>query len=109
MALTLVVSACASESPADTSTVVGIVTDVTGDLTVVESLVVMDADGRSFFFKSAPGLLLSGGPLSHLRDHVVTGQRVVVTFEIGADGLRTATLIEHVDSDAAHEDPRDDG
>lgn len=101
--VTLVLAACASDSADDSNTVEGIVTEVTGDLTIVESLVVMDSDGKSHLFKPEPGLLFYGGPLSHLRDHVVTGQPVVVTFTVGADGERTAILIEHADGDPVHE------
>lgn len=103
VAMALVVSACASEDSADANAVEGIVTEVTGDLTAVESLVIMDSDGRSHLFRPNPGLLFYGGPLSHLRDHVVTGQRVVVSFEAGAYGGRIAILIEHADADSVHE------
>jgi hypothetical protein len=103
IAALLIVSACASDDSAEPNTVEGIVTEVTGDLTAVESLVIMDSEGKSHFFKPTPGLLFYGGPLSHLRDHVVTGQRVVVTFEAGAYGEQIAVLIEHADADSVHE------
>jgi hypothetical protein len=103
IAALLVVSGCASDDSGESNTVEGIVTEVTGDLTVVESLVIMDSEGKSHFFKPTPGLLFYGGPLSHLRDHVVTGQRVVVTFESGAYGEQIAVLIEHADADSVHE------
>ena len=103
LAVLMVVSACASSDSDDPNTVEGIVTEVTGDLVVVESLVVMDSDGKSHLFKPEVGLLFYGGPLSHLRDHVVTGQPVVVTFEEGPNGERTAILIEHADDDSGHE------
>jgi hypothetical protein len=104
MVALVIVSGCASDDSRDANTVEGIVTDVTGDLTAVESLVIMDSDGKSHFFRPTPGLLFYGGPLSHLRDHVVTGQRVVVTFEAGAYGERIAVLIVHEDADSAHEE-----
>lgn len=77
-------------------------TEVTGDLVAVESLVVMDSDGKSHLFKPDVGLLFYGGPLSHLRDHVVTGQPIVVTFVEGPNGERTAILIEHADDHSGH-------
>ena len=103
MAALLIVSACSSEESSAADTVEGIVTEVTGDLTAVESLVILDSEGKSHLFKPTPGLLFYGGPLSHLRDHVVTGQRVVVTFEAGAYGEQIAVLIEHADADSVHE------
>jgi hypothetical protein len=103
IAALLVVSGCASDDSGEQNTVEGIVTEVTGDLTAVESLVIMDSEGKSHFFRPTPGLLFYGGPLSHLRDHVVTGQRVVVTFESGAYGEQIAVLIEHADADSVHE------
>ena len=103
VAAAVALTACTSDTSEDSDAVEGIVTEVTGDLTAVESLVIMDSDGKSHFFKPSPGLLFYGGPLSHLRDHVVTGQRVVVTFEAGLYGERVAVLIEHADADAVHE------
>jgi hypothetical protein len=103
IAAILIVYGCGSDDSGEANTVEGIVTEVTGDLTAVESLVIMDSEGKSHFFKPTPGLLFYGGPLSHLRDHVVTGQRVVVTFEAGAYGERIAVLIEHADANSVHE------
>ena len=99
----LLVSSCVSDDADDSNTVEGIVTEVRGDLTLVESLVIMDSEGKSHLFRPKPGLLFYGGPLSHLRDHVVTGQRVIVTFSEGAYGERMAILIEHADADSVHE------
>ena len=103
IAAAIALAACGSDSSEDSLKVEGIVTEVTGDLTAVESLVIMDSDGRSHLFKPSPGLLFYGGPLSHLRDHVLTGQRVVVTFEAGLYGERVVVLIKHADAGAVHE------
>ncbi|MCZ7533979.1 MAG: hypothetical protein M5U23_11355 [Acidimicrobiia bacterium] len=86
---------CASGNELADNQVSGIVTEVTGDLTGVESFVILDNDGNSHLLRPAPGLLFYGGPLIHLRDHVTTGQRVTVTFESSASGEMTAVLIEH--------------
>jgi hypothetical protein len=104
IAVAMVGAGCVSDSVEDENTVEGIVTEVTGDLVAVETLVIMDSDGKSHLFKPKPGLLFYGGPLSHLRDHVVTGQRVVVTFDHGAYGDRIAILVEHADGESVHED-----
>lgn len=104
---------CASDDSGGSQEVVGVVTEVTGDLTQVESFVVLDADGNSHLMTPQNGLLFYGGPLSHLRDHIVTGERVRVTFEEGAYGAMTATLVVHADGDTPHEsidtDHSDDG
>lgn len=101
----LLVAACGNADDESEHTVSGIVTEVTGDLTVVESFVVLDDDGDSHLFRPAPGLLFYGGPLIHLRDHVITAQRVTVTFEESPSGEMTAVLIEHESSDDEHHAP----
>jgi len=101
----LVATGCTSATELADNQVSGIVTEVTGDLTVVESFVVLDNEGNSHLFRPAPDLLFYGGPLIHLRDHVTTGQRVTVTFESAASGEMTAVLVEHEDSESEHQTP----
>lgn len=103
VAVAVTAVACGSDDSGGSSEVVGVVTEVTGDLTQVESFVVLDEDGNSHLMTPENGLLFYGGPLSHLRDHIVTGQQVRVTFEEGAYGAMTATLIVHADGDTPHE------
>lgn len=99
---------CSSPNELASNQVSGIVTEVSGDLTSVDSFVVLDSDGNSHLFRPAPGLLFYGGPLIHLRDHVTTGQRVTVTFESAAYGGMTAVLVEHEDPDSEHQVPSSD-
>lgn len=101
-AVALVGTACSDSASAD-GPVEGIITQVSGELGSVETFIVLDDDGKSHQFTPEPGLLFYGGPLDHLRDHIVTGQRVVVTFEESAYGKNTAVLILHADADAPHE------
>ena len=96
---------CSSSTSTDPNQVVGVVSEVTGDLTEIQSFVILDDDGKSHLFTPAEGLLFYGGPLSHLRDHIITGERVVVTFEEGAYGAMTAVAIEHADGNSSHESP----
>ena len=103
-ALALVAAACGNASD-DDAPVEGVVTQVSGGLGAVESFVVMDDRGESHQFEPEAGLLFFGAPLDHLRDHIVTGQKIVVTYERGAYGALTATLIEHADGDSTHETP----
>ena len=72
-------SAC-SGAPDREGEVVGIVTEVTGDLNGVESFVVLALDGGSFKFKPRAGLIVVGAPPSELRDRVISGEAVKVTY-----------------------------
>lgn len=90
------VSACATPDEASDNTVTGVVSEVSGDLTSVSGFVVLLDDGSSHRFTPTDGLLFEGGPLSHLREHVVTGQAIVVTFELGASGELIAVNVEDV-------------
>jgi hypothetical protein len=73
----------------------------------VESFVVLDDEGNSHLLTPEDGLMFYGGPLSHLREHIVTGERVRVTFKEGAYGAMTATLIVHADGDTPHDSDDD--
>ena len=68
----------------------GIVLEIEGDLAEVQYFVVMDSAGERFTFKPAEGLTFHGGPLSHLRDHITSGEAVFVVYEISADGTLIA-------------------
>ena len=98
------VSGCSSDAGTDGAGdhIEGIVTEVTGDLTTVESFVVLDDDGNNHLFTPEQGLLFYGGPLSHLRDHIVTGERVRVLFDRGAYGDLIAPSVLHADGDSEH-------
>lgn len=70
--------------------VVGVVTGVTGNLTDIESFVVLDSEGNSHLFEPADGMTVNGAPPSHLRDHLVSGETVRVFFHEGSSGTRIA-------------------
>lgn len=72
-------SAC-SDVPDREGEVVGIVTEVTGDVNGVESFVVLTPDGDSFKFKPRAGLLVMGAPPFQLRERVVSGDAVKVVY-----------------------------
>ena len=90
----LVLAGCSGSDPVSGDTVTGVVSEVNGDLTTVTGFVLMAPDGSSHRFTPADGLLFEGGPLPHLREHVITGQAVVVTFEQGPDGGLIAVHVE---------------
>jgi len=75
--------------------VIGIVTEVTGDLTRIESFVVLDANGDSHKFAPAEGMTVMGAPPSHLRDHVVSGEPVRVVHHEGSNGELIANDVLH--------------
>ncbi|MEN8238690.1 MAG: hypothetical protein ABFR53_05760 [Actinomycetota bacterium] len=87
-------SGCSTSDAPEATTLRGVVSEVSGDLTTVTGFVVLAEDGSSHRFTPQDGLLFEGGPLTHLREHVVTGQPVIVTFELGAEGELIAIEIE---------------
>jgi hypothetical protein len=93
-AVILVLAGCSGSDPLSGDTITGVVSEVNGDLTTVTGFVVLAPDGSSHRFTPADGLLFEGGPLSHLREHVITGQVIVVTFEQGPDGGLIAVHVE---------------
>lgn len=96
-AVVIVVVLAAGCSTSDTTSddmLSGVISEVSGDLTTVTGFVVLAEDGSSHRFRPADGLLFEGGPLTHLREHVVTGQAVVVTFERGPNGELIAIRVE---------------
>lgn len=86
-------SACSGSWNGD-GEVAGVVTEVTGDLSGIESFVVLDAEGESFKFQPRIGLLVMGAPPSHLRDHVVSGEPVRVTYHENSAGELVADEVE---------------
>jgi len=94
VAVVLVLSGCSGSDPVSGDTITGVVSEVNGDLTTVTGFVVLAPDGSSHRFTPADGLLFEGGPLPHLREHVITGQAVIVTFEQGPAGELIAVHVE---------------
>ena len=93
-AMILLVSGCSTADSVSDNMLSGIISEVSGDLTTVTGFVVLGEDGSSHRFTPSDGLLFEGRPLTHLREHVVTGQPVVVTFELGASGELIAVHVE---------------
>jgi len=88
----MAVAAC-SDSTSTEGEVFGIVTEVTGDLSGVESFIVLDTEGDSHKFIPGPGLEVMGQPPSHLRDHVVSGEPVTVTYHENSAGELVADQV----------------
>lgn len=69
----------------------GVVVDVTGDLTTVEDFTVL-VEGDPIRFVPTPDGDYAF-PLPHLRDHLRTGEPVLVGWEL-VDGTRRATSLD---------------
>lgn len=71
-------------------TVEGRLAEMEGDLEVVRSFVLLNGDGERLEFMVDPGATFHGGPLSHVRDHLLSGEPVVVFYtEQGGDLVAT--------------------
>lgn len=76
--------------PADSGQLTGIVIGVDGDLTDVRTFEVL-SDGDRFVFEPSPDGDYAF-PLSHLRDHLRSGEPVAVEYE-DVEGVLTAMRI----------------
>lgn len=85
------VAACGDGAPA----VSGVVVDVEGDITTVERFVLRLADGTDQELAPAPGVTFhNGAAIGHLRDHLRSGEPVVVQYEVLDDGTWVALRVE---------------
>jgi hypothetical protein len=72
--------ACGDDTARDSGTVRGFITEVTGSsLTEFETLALEDDNGTTWLFESNGKSFLGFTP-SHLREHMVQGQAIVVKF-----------------------------
>jgi hypothetical protein len=76
--------------PSDSGQLTGIVIAVDGDLTTVRSFEVLSDGDRFVFEPSAEGDFAF--PLAHLRDHLRTGEPIVVEYE-SVDGAILAMRV----------------
>lgn len=95
LALVVVAAACGSggDGPAEV-TVSGVVVDVQGDLSSVEAFTIRTGGGDDLVFTPGPDVTFDGGPLSHVRSHLVSGEPVKVTYETSASGELVAVVVE---------------
>ncbi len=92
LCLGLAVTGCGSS---DDDTLTGVVVDVVGDLTSVESFVLRLPDGTDRRLVPAATVTShDGGAIGHLRDHLRNGEPVRVRYEIAADGTWIARDVE---------------
>ncbi|MEE9177612.1 MAG: hypothetical protein V3U46_04235 [Acidimicrobiia bacterium] len=91
--VTLALTACAGAAADGTEEAVevtGVVIDVQGNLQGTDSFTILIEDGSELVLVPTPGLLFEGGPLSHLRDHVLSGAKVKVVYTVEDDGAHIA-------------------
>lgn len=81
--------ACGADATGEEAT--GIVVDVQGELEEIDIFTVL-IDGERITFETSPGADYSF-PLGHLRDHLRSGEPVVVRWETEGD-RRVATFID---------------
>jgi hypothetical protein len=65
----------------------GVVVAVDGTLAGIESFSVLLSAGSTIQVTPERGVLFDGGPLSHLRDHLVSGSPIVMVFHQEGDRL----------------------
>jgi len=70
--------------------VTGTVIDVVGDLSTITGVTLLTEDGEQVDFIPAPDALFDGGPISHIRDHLVSGAPVQFEYRELNDGTLVA-------------------
>jgi len=68
----------------------GTVIDVAGDLSTIAHITLLMEDGRQMDFVPAAGTLFDGGPISHIRDHLISGAPVEFKYRESEDGTLVA-------------------
>jgi hypothetical protein len=91
MLIALIIGACSGSA----RRLEGVVVDVDGDLTGVESFEIVSTDGQRLRFVPDEGVenFAHGGPLTHLTEHLQTGSPIRVTYE-HRDGTLVAVEVD---------------
>ena len=63
-----------------------------GDLSEIRAFSLLLSDGVVLELVPQAGLLFDGGPLSHVRDHMVSGAPITAEFQVEA-GVAIATSV----------------
>lgn len=76
------------------ATVTGVVIDVVGDLAGIDNFTIRLEDGSDLVLRLVEGLLFDEtAPIGHVRDHLISGNPVLATYEVNAEGAAVATAI----------------
>ena len=93
-AAAVVAGALAQGCSSNENPVIGVVTDVSGNLAGVESFELRTPDGRELTVDVTDGLLFDGGPaISHLRDHLRSGEPIELEYATRPDGSLVVVAI----------------
>ncbi|NNF63976.1 MAG: hypothetical protein HKN07_06920 [Acidimicrobiia bacterium] len=65
----------------------GTLIEVDGDLVAVKSFTIRSTGGETLMFEPSDGLLFGTGPLTHLSDHLRSGEPIDVTYKTEGDRL----------------------
>ena len=103
-AATLLGAGCGDSDGAPVeATVIGVVIAVDGTLAGVESFVLRLENGSDLTLVPAEGLLFDGAaPLTHIRDHLVSGNPVEATYKTSPEGPPVVKAIG--DAGGTHDD-----
>ena len=95
LAATTTLSPVTTAAPAPVEeTVTGVVIAVEGNLAGIDSFVIRLPDGSDLTLVPIEGLLFDGvAPLSHVRDHLVSGNPVSVKYLTSSEGQPIATAV----------------
>lgn len=77
--------------------VVGTVLSIDGDLGSTTGFELLSDGGERLTFEPAEGATFHDGPISHLRDHLVSGVPVRVEYTVGPGDSLIATYVEDAD------------
>jgi hypothetical protein len=94
-AAVVLAAALAASCGTDASRLRGVVVDVTGDLESVSAFEIVTGEGDRLVFVPGPDLNVfeHGAPLSHLAEHLRTGEPIRVTYA-ESDGMLVAEIVE---------------
>lgn len=92
-------STTTTEGEPEVLTTTGIVIDVAGDLTATTAVTILDGDGMQLVFVPSADATFHGGPVGHIRDHLLSGLPVVVNYIVLADGTLEANSFDDADHD----------
>jgi hypothetical protein len=95
LAAVVVLATTLAACGAGNATLRGVVIDVSGDITTVQDFTLRLPDGTDQRLVPAPGITFHGGAaIGHLRDHLRSGQEIVIEYEVLDDGTWVAVSVE---------------
>jgi hypothetical protein len=82
-----------------------VVIDVVGGLAGIDSFTLRLPDGTDLELTPAEDLLFGdAGPISHIRDHLVSGAPVTATYRASSPGLPIVVAVDDAGGGHSHDD-----